>query len=1001
MANITSALLTAEEWQSVYEPPTLSDSERAEYFTFSKSEIDTLYNFKSIDHAVYYAISLGFFKLKYTLINFAYRDVTLERQYVMQRYFSNKPSPRTFTNNKDTIVRIENKVLAVTGFTRFRGEVADKLIRTLQKQALYYPRQRQLCRALLQLMVKEHIAIPNVTTIQNCVTQIWNREQSRVVRFYYRYTSKLQRESVLSLLSKTDQNHRIVSIKKDMKEFNTESIHEELEKHSHLKVIFMIAKHVVPKLKIPDSTIEYYSQLINYYNGTRLKQLNPDIVQVYLLCYSHSRLQIVNDNLLEAFKKRTSNYTDENISKAEIDAAKYVDNLQAVRYKIHELIITIKNDTHKTHIQKSKLFRCMPESEMDDISKILTSEKLDKRFLFWKNIDSNERSISLNLRPLFMNLDISILNDDLLNDAVKFMRETIENTEPTSLPEHLISWIPKSDLCYIISNKKIIKNRFEFFLYQRLTHHIGTNKLTLKYSIKHKAVEDNLITLPTWKKEKKKILKSLPYPKLQLSSPHGLLDEKEQTLKVLYQKVNSDIENGRNDSVILKLNQRGEKTWRFKSLEKTSDPNDSLFLHFPKQSIADVMRFVDTKTDYSQPLEESILSRSNKTTFNKEISNAVVLANAIRMGSRNMSSVCNFNLNDLLKADNNNVRTETVVEALNIINRKAKELEIFAGYNIDGFNHLSLDGLKLGTRKQNIKARHSPKFLGNDTGVSSYNAIFNHFPITGKLIGSNEYEGNFTFEMVHHQSMHDFKIKRASTDRHGMNPFNFGYFDLTDMVYAPRIPKPHRETLWGFGKHSDYEGLIICPDKMINKNFIMDDWDNMQRTMVSMLTGIAIPSVLIGKMSPSKYRSKTKLAFTHYNHVVRSEFILKIINDEKYRIAIEYALNHGEAFNNLYRAVALLNGGKFRGQSEAEMILWDQCSRLVAAIILYYNAYILNHLYVNARSEAEKAVILGFSPAAWIHINMLGYYKFCGSENNRFLDEWLAKWNWQQALKVC
>ena len=104
-------------------------------------------------------------------------------------------------------------------------------------------------------------------------------------------------------------------------------------------------------------------------------------------------------------------------------------------------------------------------------------------------------------------------------------------------------------------------------------------------------------------------------------------------------------------------------------------------------------------------------------------------------------------------------------------------------------------------------------------------------------------------------------------------------------------------------------------------------------------------------MSPSKYRRKTKLAFTHYNHIVRPEFILRIINNKKYRIAIEYALNHGKAFNNLYRAVALLNGGKFRGQSEAEMVLLDQCSRLVAAIILYYNAYILNHLYVNARSE--------------------------------------------------
>ena len=246
-------------------------------------------------------------------------------------------------------------------------------------------------------MVKEHIAIPSITTIQDCVTQIWNREQSRLIRFYYRYTSKLQRESVFSLLSKTDQNHSIVSIKKDMKEFNTESIYEELEKLNCLKMVFMIAKYVLPKLKIPDSTVEYYSQLINYYNGTRLKQLNPDTVQIYLLCYSYSRFQIVNDNLLEAFKKRASNHTDEVTNKAETEAANYVDKLQAVRYKIHDLIVTIKNDTHKTHIQKSKLFRCMPESDMDNIAKILTSEKLDKRFLFWKHIDSTDRSISLNL----------------------------------------------------------------------------------------------------------------------------------------------------------------------------------------------------------------------------------------------------------------------------------------------------------------------------------------------------------------------------------------------------------------------------------------------------------------------------------------------------------------------------------------------------------------------------------------------------------------------------
>ena len=206
--------------------------------------------------------------------------------------------------------------------------------------------------------------------------------------------------------------------------------------------------------------------------------------------------------------------------------------------------------------------------------------------------------------------------------------------------------------------------------------------------------------------------------------------------------------------------------------------------------------------------------------------------------------------------------------------------------------------------------------------------------------------------------------------------------------------------MWGFGKYSDYENLIIVPHKIANKNYIVDEWDAMQRMLVSMLTGIAIPSVVVAKMSPNNYHSKTKLAFMHYNHIVRSEFILRIIDDKQFRIAIEYALNRGEAFNNLYRAIALFNGGKFRGQNETEMILWDQCTRLVAAIILYYNAYNLNYLYLNAKSQEEKTLILALSPGAWIHINLLGYYRFCGLESSHFIDEWLAKWDWQQALKV-
>ena len=56
-----------------------------------------------------------------------------------------------------------------------------------------------------------------------------------------------------------------------------------------------------------------------------------------------------------------------------------------------------------------------------------------------------------------------------------------------------------------------------------------------------------------------------------------------------------------------------------------------------------------------------------------------------------------------------------------------------------------------------------------------------------------------------------------------------------------------------------------------------------------------------------------------YNHLLRSKFILTFIHDKEFRRAILYALNRGEHYNGLYRAISLLNNGELRGKSEIEM----------------------------------------------------------------------------------
>jgi len=286
-----SRLLNASELIEIYGMSIFNDVERRECFTFNDQETKALHSFKSTEDAVYFALSLVFFKFKKTLVEFSYRETTAERQHIMERYFNNRFSPKSLPSDYNRISRIENKVLELCGYQRFTGDVANNIKKELMDQAAHHPRQRQLCKALLRLCAKHRAAIPAYSTVQTIVSATWNDEMDRVTASYLRYTRKPQRDMILALLNKTDHLHNIISIKKEMKGFNTTELDKEMGKHEELHPIFTVAKEVLPKLKLPMTTISYYTYLIHYYNGPRLKQINPLTTQLYLLCYCFTRFQ--------------------------------------------------------------------------------------------------------------------------------------------------------------------------------------------------------------------------------------------------------------------------------------------------------------------------------------------------------------------------------------------------------------------------------------------------------------------------------------------------------------------------------------------------------------------------------------------------------------------------------------------------------------------------------------------------------------------------------------
>jgi len=97
------------------------------------------------------------------------------------------------------------------------------------------------------------------------------------------------------------------------------------------------------------------------------------------------------------------------------------------------------------------------------------------------------------------------------------------------------------------------------------------------------------------------------------------------------------------------------------------------------------------------------------------------------------------------------------------------------------------------------------------------------------------------------------------------------------------------------------------------------------------------------------------------------------------RTNVQLALNHGESYNKLRKAVAFANFGKLRFKSEHEQQIWQECSRLISICIIIYNATILSSLLAHRQSIGDiegAAVLKKVSLVAWQHINLHGRYEF-------------------------
>lgn len=172
---------------------------------------------------------------------------------------------------------------------------------------------------------------------------------------------------------------------------------------------------------------------------------------------------------------------------------------------------------------------------------------------------------------------------------------------------------------------------------------------------------------------------------------------------------------------------------------------------------------------------------------------------------------------------------------------------------------------------------------------------------------------------------------------------------------------------------------MVKPLFQVNKKLIIREWDNIQRIIASLLLGETSQHLIVSKLSSYKRKNQTKYALWEYDKILMSIYMLQFIDEPELRRNVRRALNRGEAYHKLRRAIANVHGQKFRGANSQEIELWNECGRLMANCMIFYNAKLLNTLLEKLQKEGNERLIDALkyvSPVAWININLYGFYSF-------------------------
>jgi hypothetical protein len=122
-------------------------------------------------------------------------------------------------------------------------------------------------------------------------------------------------------------------------------------------------------------------------------------------------------------------------------------------------------------------------------------------------------------------------------------------------------------------------------------------------------------------------------------------------------------------------------------------------------------------------------------------------------GNLSMAETSDIPYHVLEATHQQHLRLATLKAANDRVGNFIAQLPIFPYYSFDlEVLYGSVDGQKFSAAEPTLKARHSRKYVGKDRGVVAYSLLVNHVALQTELLGANQRESYWVFDICHNNT---------------------------------------------------------------------------------------------------------------------------------------------------------------------------------------------------------------------------------------------------------